>query len=63
LEKLPSIQVLHHNEALVVIFEDFVNFDDVRVIQLGKDLEFVLKANVIFDSGFREDFDSSSLSG
>ena len=41
--KLPSFHVLKDQDDSILLFEDFVNVDDTRMVQSDQNVDFVLR--------------------
>ena len=63
LEKLASFAIILNEVEIFVVFKDLIEFDDVGVIELTKDLYFRLEGFWIFDVLFGDDLDDSVFVG
>lgn len=63
LEKLASFAIILNEVEIFVVFKNLIEFDDVGVIELTKDLYFRLEGFWIFDVLFGDDLDDSVFVG
>ena len=67
LEKLTALHQLHHHIEFIFGVVDFVELHDVRVVDLGKDLDFISEIELlvlasIFETALVDDLDGDLLS-
>jgi len=64
IKQLSALHELHDEEEVLVVFVDVKELDDVGVIDLLQDVDFVLKTNFVFLGKFAlcDDFDSDLIS-